>query len=88
MLGARLYQIAKLLLHTTFSQLLIAVAVGIPIAYYLTQQYLQKFSEQIELTWWYYIIPVAVLIFIMLSTVATVVFKAAKANPADALKHE
>lgn len=87
-LGARLTQIARLLLGTTCFQVLAAIAIGTPIAHYLTRQYLQKFSEQIDLTWWHYTIPVAALITIMLATVATVVWKAAKNNPVDALKHE
>ena len=87
-LGADLHQIAQILLNTTFKQIIIATAIGLPVAHYLTQQYLQKFSERIELQWWHYALPVTILILIMLCTVATVVWKAAKSNPVEALKYE
>lgn len=87
-LGARLHQIAQLLLSTTLTQLLVAIVIGIPIAHYLTQQYLQKFSERIHLQWWHYAIPVVGLLIIMFGTVAVVVWKAARRNPVEALKCE
>ncbi|MGE0770376.1 MAG: ABC transporter permease [Cyclobacteriaceae bacterium] len=87
-LGARLYQIAQLLLNTTVRQVLVASAIGIPVAYYLTRQYLLKFSDRIELQWWYFVMPIALLVPILLATVASVVLKAATSNPVEALKHE
>ncbi|HRJ31321.1 MAG TPA: ABC transporter permease [Cyclobacteriaceae bacterium] len=87
-LGAELPQLAQVLLNTTIRQIMVAAIVGIPIAYYLTQQYLEKFTEHIELHWWHFALPVVILIVIMLSTVATVVLKAAKSNPVEALKYE
>ena len=87
-LGAELYQVAQLLLNTTAKQIAFAAVIGIPLAYYLTQQYLQKFSERIELQWWHFVLPLAILIFIMLTTIASVVWKAARSNPVEALKYE
>ncbi len=87
-LGAQLHQIAQILLSTTVRQVIVASFVGIPIAWYLAQQYLLKFSERIELQWWHFALPVAILIMIMLSTIASVVWKAAKSNPVEALKYE
>ncbi len=45
-LGAGLLNIARLLLMTTTKQIIIANIIGIPLAYYLVTQYLQKFSER------------------------------------------
>jgi putative ABC transport system permease protein len=87
-LGAQLHQIAQILLNTTARQIIVATIIGIPMAWYLTQQYLQKFSERIELHWWHFALPVLTLIMIMLGTVAAVLWKAAKSNPVEALKHE
>jgi putative ABC transport system permease protein len=87
-LGAELHQIAQLLLNTTARQILIATLIGIPIAHYLTQQYLEKFSERIVLQWWHFALPVLILVLIMLATVASVLWKAAKNNPVEALKYE
>jgi putative ABC transport system permease protein len=87
-LGAELHQIAQMLLSTTTKQIVIATVISIPLTYYVTQQYLQNFSEHIHLRWWHYLLPLVILIGIMLGSVATVVWKAAKQNPVDALKYE
>ena len=86
--GARLHEIAKILLNATMRQLLVATAVGGPLSYYLTQQYLQKFSERIQLEWWHLATPIAILATVMLSVIASIVWKAAKNNPVEALKHK
>lgn len=87
-LGAGLHQNAQLLLSTTFKQILFSSLMGIPVAYYLTQQYLQNFSERMEIQWWHFALPIGMLVLIMMGTVATVVWKAAKSNPVEALKYE
>ena len=69
-------------------QIVFATLIGIPVAWYLNQQYQQKFSEKIELQWWYFALPVALLVVIMVGVVAGTVWKAAVVNPVAALKHE
>ena len=87
-LGAQLHQIAKVLLNATVKQTITATIVGIPIAYYLTQLYLEKYSERISLQWWHFALPILILVVIMFSTIASVLWKAAKTNPVEALKNE
>ena len=87
-LGAEMSQVAQILLNTTAKQIVIATVIGIPVAYYLTQQYLQKYSERIALQWWHFTLPVLILIVIMFFTVASVLWKAARSNPVEALKYE
>ena len=45
-LGAKLHQIATVLLNTTAKQIIIATLIGIPIAYYLTQLYLESIPSE------------------------------------------
>ncbi len=87
-LGATLHSIAGLLLKNTIRQIVIATLLGLPIAYYLVQEYLQKFQDRISLSWWHYLLPVFVFLIIMLATITTVLINAAKANPVDSLRHE
>ena len=87
-LGAGMSEVAKLLLSTTATQIFLATIIGIPVAYFLTQQYLDKFSERIVLQWWHFVLPVGILVIIMLATIASVLWKAARSNPVEALKHE
>jgi putative ABC transport system permease protein len=88
MLGAELNQIARILVHTTIKQVIVATVISLPVAYYLTQQYLNKFSDRITLQWWHYIVPVGVLLLIMSATIASVVWKTTRSNPVDALRYE
>ena len=87
-LGAQLHQIAQMLLNSTARQLIFATIVSIPVAYYLIGQYLERYSERITLTWWHFVSPVLILVGIMFSTIASVLWKAARNNPVDALKYE
>ena len=87
-LGAQLHQIAQILLNTTVKQVIVATVIGIPVAYYLTQQYLEKFSERVGLQWWHFALPVVILVAILLGTIMTVLWQAVKTNPVEALKYE
>jgi putative ABC transport system permease protein len=87
-LGARMPQIAQVLLNSTSVQIAIAVVIGIPTAHVLVQEYLQKFSERIALEWWHYVTPVATLLIILLITIASTLIKAAKTNPVESLRYE
>lgn len=86
--GAGMHHIVQILLNTTIKQVAIATALSIPLAYYLIELYLEKFSERIELQWWHFALPVVTLILIMACTVAAVVWRATRNNPVDALKCE
>ena len=87
-LGAQLHQIAKILLSVTIRQIVIAILIGVPTAYYLMQRYLEKFSDRIVLHWWHFAIPVGLLLFIMFITIVSVLFKAARTNPVESLRYE
>jgi putative ABC transport system permease protein len=87
-MGAQLFQIAQMLLNTTMKQIGVATIVSIPVAYYLIDQYLERYSERITLTWWHFALPVLILVVIMFSTIASVLWKAARNNPVEALKYE
>ena len=87
-LGAQLHQIGYVLLNTTIKQITLSTFLGLPIAYYLTQQYLLKFSERIALQWWHYTVPIGLLLVIMLTTIAFVIGKAARTNPVDSLRYD
>ncbi|HRJ31322.1 MAG TPA: ABC transporter permease [Cyclobacteriaceae bacterium] len=87
-LGAELHQITQVLLNPTVKQMVIAALVGVPVAWRLSVSYLEKFSERTELQWWYFTLPVLILVVIMLLTISSVVWKAARSNPVEALKYE
>ncbi len=87
-LGANLPSIWRLLLGSTFIQLLLSVIIGIPIAFYISSQYLQKYTVQISIDWWYYFIPCALLCSILFATISFTLLKVARTNPVDALRYD
>ena len=87
-LGAQMHQIARIILNTTARQVIIAIVIGIPLAYYLVQTYLERYSERFSFEWWHYALPVALLLLIMFVTIAGVLHKAARTNPVESLRSE
>jgi len=87
-LGARLSNIAHMMLKSTVNHILIALIIALPVAYYLAGQYLKKYTEQITLQWWHFAFPVLILIAILFATIASVLWRAAQNNPVEALKYE
>ncbi|MEX1241709.1 MAG: FtsX-like permease family protein, partial [Cyclobacteriaceae bacterium] len=87
-LGAGAYRVAQILLGTMVKQIVFASGIGIPVAYYLVQRYLEKFSIRIGFTWWHYTIPMVLLMTILLVTISFTLWKAIKRNPVDSLRYE
>lgn len=87
-LGATFLQIGSLLLKSITKQVVVAVSIGIPIVWYLNQEYLAGFSERVSLTWWDYTLPVVIFVTIMFITIAAVLWKSARSNPVEALRCE
>jgi len=87
-MGANLRQIGRLLLRSTAWQMVIAIMMGAPIAWYLGQQYLEKYSQRVDLNGWHLVAPVALLLAILFSSTASVLWRAARNSPVEALKHE
>ncbi|HXR80617.1 MAG TPA: FtsX-like permease family protein, partial [Saprospiraceae bacterium] len=87
-LGAEFGHLSFILLATTLRQVALAVIIGIPVATYLTQQYLEKFSERIAIQWWQYVLPVLILLVIMLASVASTLINVNRVNPVDSLRQE
>jgi putative ABC transport system permease protein len=86
-MGAGLASIGNLLLRNTGRQILISFMLGIPVSYFLSHQYLQRFSDQISIQWWHFAAPIVLLVFIMLATISYVLAEVARANPVDSLRH-
>jgi putative ABC transport system permease protein len=87
-LGARLHHIGSILIASLARHLLIAMALGIPLAWYATNNYLSRFSEKISVQWWDYLLPIGMLFTIILFAISYNLIKASATNPVDSLKHE
>ena len=69
---------------------LIAVSslLAIPLTWWLSLRWLGNYSNRIEITWWYCLIPFCLLGMVTLITISYHTFKTARVNPVRLLRHE
>ncbi len=78
-----------LLLSTDFLKLvLISFAIAAPVAYYFSQNFLDKYAFHIEMSWWLFAAAGLSSVLIAVFTVGYQAIKAAIAKPVDSLKNE
>lgn len=87
-LGASIPQSILLLVRYFLNQILIAVPVGLAIAYFIMTRWIQNFPFRISIGWWFFVLPVSIVLIIAFVTVIAQVFKTANVNPAESLRYE
>ena len=87
-LGASQTQILSLLSREFVLYIALSSLIAFPIAYYATNQWLQTFAYRTELGIGTFLLGSIALFLVVLTTVTTQTLKAARANPADALRDE
>ena len=87
-LGATVANIMGLLTSQQVKLILIAGLVSGPISWYVVSQLFDSFAYKVGLTWWFFVAPVALLLFISLLTISALTIRAALINPAENLKGE
>ena len=87
-LGATVKDILSLFNREQFILLIIANVFAWPIAWYAMNKWLQNFAYHINMSWWIFIVASAAALVIAITTLSTLVLKAATANPVDALRYE
>ncbi|MCY3872045.1 MAG: ABC transporter permease [Gemmatimonadetes bacterium] len=87
-LGASQAQILSLLSREFVLYIALSSLIAFPIAYYATNQWLQTFAYRTELGIGTFLLGSIALFLVVLTTITTQTLKAARANPADALRDE
>lgn len=87
-LGAGILNIIRVLIGSSVVQLIVSIIIGIPLAWYIAVEYLQRYSERIPIRWWYFTFPAVILVGILFITIASLLWKATRTNPADTLRYE
>jgi len=87
-LGASLSSIMKLLSYSFIKLILVAVVIGVPVAYYLMSAWLNDFEFRTAISWWIILLTVCGTLVIALLTVSYQAYKTATASLVDALKYE
>ncbi|MEJ1241185.1 ABC transporter permease [Chryseolinea sp. T2] len=87
-LGSGEWRIIKLLTSEFTWMAVIAIAIAVPLSYYMAQEWLGKFAYRIPLNYWYFIISSACTLVFTWLTVGLHTVRAARINPATSLKYE
>lgn len=87
-LGSSNLNIIYLLSGSYTKMVLTSLMIGIPMSIFLLQHWLSNFTYHIELTFGYFLIAGALIMFVALFTVSLQTIKAARINPVKCLKDE
>ena len=87
-LGASVWDIVSLLGRNFMQLLLIALAIGIPAAWYAGRMYLQNYDYRISLQWFIFVGAALLVFLIAMLTVSVQSLKAAMENPVKAIKSD
>lgn len=86
--GATTSVIMKMLLRKYYKLLTIAFCISVPIAWLALLRYLEGFAHKAPISWWLFVIALLITGGISLATLIWQIQKAARTNPADAIKSE
>jgi len=87
-LGASSLHLFGLLINEYLVLILIAATLALPLSYLGIDQWLQGFAFHIDVSAWYFILPVFFILIVALLTVGTLTMKVIVRNPTESLKHE
>ena len=87
-LGASVIDLLALLSREYIRLTVAAFIVAVPVSYLLMQKWLQNFFYRIEIEWWMFAIPGAMILSIALLTVGAQSLRTALANPVESLRNQ
>lgn len=87
-LGASLGSINLLIFREFIVALAIAIAIASPLAFYMGNEWLSRFAYRIDINAVPFLVASLLTMVIITSTVSLLSFRAARANPVDALRNE
>jgi putative ABC transport system permease protein len=87
-LGATISDILIMLSKNYVRMIAISCAFAFPLAYYLTDQWLDGFAYKINVHWWMIVTPGAIVLLTTLLTIASQSIRVAVANPARSLRDQ
>ncbi len=87
-LGASVTGIAAMVTRDFIRPVILAMLIGVPIAWWAMSQWLQDFVYRIQINWWVFFVAASAAIIIAILTVSFQAIKAATANPVKSLRTE
>jgi len=86
--GANIMSLVYLVSREFIILVLISIVIGLPIAYYFMEQWLQNFAYAMDMNYMTFVFASIFALIITFGTVSFHTIKAANANPVDALREE
>ena len=86
--GSTIFEIVVLLIRDFLYLVGIAAVIAIPIVWYISRQWLDKYAYRTSLDWWIFAGAVLLIAVIAILSVGGQAYRAAKANPVDSLNKE
>jgi putative ABC transport system permease protein len=87
-MGASVTQIVTLLSKDFLKPIAIAIAIAMPIAWWASNKWLERFAYKTTLSWWLFVAGGALLLLIAFTVLGWRTVRSARANPVDALRSE
>ncbi|MCE2996101.1 MAG: ABC transporter permease, partial [Flammeovirgaceae bacterium] len=87
-MGASVKNVFGLLTFNFIKLVIVSIVIGVPIAWYLMNQWLQDFAYRIEISWLVFALTGIIAIAIALLTISYQAIKAGLANPVKSLRAE
>ncbi|WP_310587590.1 ABC transporter permease [Runella zeae] len=87
-LGASVAGIWQLLSKDFVVLVIISCLISVPISHYFMNEWLQKYTYRISISWWIFVVTAILAVSITLLTVSVQAVKAALVNPVKSLKSE
>ena len=87
-LGASDLSIVRLLSGDFTKMVLLAIAIALPVSYFLAARWLESFAFRIDLAWWYFAGAGLLALLIAWFTVGLQTVRAARVNPVECLRDE
>jgi len=87
-LGATIGQITRMVTKDYLKLVIVACVIAVPVAYWLLQNWLNKYAFRISIDIWFFLLPILMIISIAVITVLYQSIRAAVANPVKSLRTE
>ncbi len=87
-LGASVSSVLTLVSRDYLLLMGVAILLATPLTWWIMNSWLQEFANRIDLSWWIFALPSLMVILIAFFTISIHTLKAARTNPATALRYE
>jgi len=87
-LGATLKQLLSLMTKDCVRLLFWALLIALPIAGFAMNKWLASYAYHVSLSWWMFLLPIAILLLIALAVISREIVKTALVNPVTSLRSE